>query len=966
MITPIRVLIIEDSPDDAEILVRELIRGGFDPEYERIESADAMSAALAVKPWDIVIADCALPQFGAEAALELLRHQGVALPFIIVSGTIGEDAAARMMKAGAHDYFVKGNLKRLVPSVERELRKTRIRLEAEHAQERLSRSEERFRQMAEHIEEVFWMTNPDKNEILYVSPGYEKIWGRACDEVYRRPSLWIEAIHPDDQERIMAALPKQGAGKYEEEFRIVRPDGSVRWIRDRAFPIKDASGRVYRLTGIAEDITDRKLNENHLRNAKDFSDNLIQTANVIILGLDLDGAITIFNEAAEKITGYTWADLKDKNWFEVLTPRDRYPKVWEEFLRFKATGVAAVFENPILTKSGQERLIEWQNNLVRVDGNVVATISFGNDVTDRRRAIDALQTSEERLRMAIGAARMYTWDWDIASDRLVRSGDQEVHGVKMRNSIGSYHSFIETIHPDDRESFEKDVEKALQICALSRFEYRIVRPEGGVHWLQTQGQAYRDSNGRATRMVGVTQDITERKRAENQVQQMAFFDSLTGLPNRNRFYERIHQAIHNSGEGKSVALLLLDLNQFREINDTLGHHQGDVVLKEVARRLREVIVEPDVVARLGGDEFAILLPNLDDPIDLNAAVQRIQVTLHSPIMIASLPIAVEAGIGVALYPDHGADPDTLIQRADVAMYASKATGAGHVVYEAKRDQHSTARLARMAELRLAIDQSELLLHYQPTINLRDAMISGTEALVRWMHPKRGLIPPDEFIAAAEKTGVIHPLTDWVMQAAIRQCAAWRQAGHKLSVAVNLSARSLLDPQLPSRISASLRNHGVQSDCFAVEITETAIMLDTMRATEVLMHLHELGIKISIDDFGVGYSSLSYLRRLPVDRLKIDRSFVMNMTKNPSDAMIVRSTIDLAHNLGLEVVAEGVELEEQYAQLQSWGCDAAQGYFMSRPLPAEDLAKWLKTSVWGIGRRTPSSAPVNQARATGND
>jgi diguanylate cyclase (GGDEF)-like protein/PAS domain S-box-containing protein len=953
MITPIRVLIIEDSPEDAELLVRELIRGGFEPEYERVDSADAMSAALAVKPWDLVITDCALPQFSGKAALELLHHRGLELPFIIVSGTIGEDAAVSMMKAGAHDYFVKGNLKRLVHSVERELRKTRIRLEAKHAQERLSRSEERFRQMAEHIEEVFWMTNPDKNEILYVSPGYEKIWGRACDEVYRRPSLWIEAIHPDDQERMMAALPKQGAGKYEEEFRIVRPDGSVRWIRDRAFPIKDASGRVYRLTGIAEDITDRKLNENHLRNAKDFSDNLIQTANVIILGLDLDGAITIFNEAAEKITGYTWADLKDKNWFEVLTPRDRYPQVWDEFLRFKATGAASAFENPILTKSGQERLIEWQNNLVRVDGKIIATISFGNDVTDRRRAIDALQTSEERLRMAIGAARMYTWDWDIGTDRLVRSGDLEVHGVIAQNSTSSYHSFIKTIHCDDRESFERDVEIALRTCALSRFEYRIVRPESGVHWLQTQGQAYRDSNGRAVRMVGVTQDITERKRAEDLVQQMAFFDQLTGLPNRNKFYERIGQTIQNGGEGSSGALLLLDLNQFREINDTLGHHQGDVVLKEVARRLRDVIVEPDVVARLGGDEFAILLPNLHDALDLSAVVQKIHVTLNAPITIASLPIAVEAGIGIALYPDHGADPDTLVQRADVAMYASKASGASYVVYEAKRDQHSTARLARMAELRLAIEQDELLLHYQPTINLRNATISGTEALVRWVHPKRGLIPPDDFIGAAEKTGVIHPLTDWVIQSAMRQCAAWRKAGHKLSVAVNLSARNLLDPQLPAKLSASLRNHGVKSDWFAVELTETAIMVDTNRATEVLMHLHELGIKISIDDFGAGYSSLSYLRRLPVDRLKIDRSFVMNMTQNPSDAMIVRSIIELGHNLGLEVVAEGVELEEQYDQLQSWGCDVAQGYFMSRPLPAADLAKWLKTSVWGMGRRAPS-------------
>jgi diguanylate cyclase (GGDEF)-like protein len=525
-------------------------------------------------------------------------------------------------------------------------------------------------------------------------------------------------------------------------------------------------------------------------------------------------------------------------------------------------------------------------------------------------------------------------------------------------SDGTLKTYLGTIHPGDRERFEQAAERAIRTSELCRVEYRIVRPGGEVHWLETQGQAYHDSTGHPVRLVGVTQDITERKRAEELIQQLAFFDPPTGLPNRNNLYDCLDKAIRNhNGIGKSVALLLLGLNQFKEINNTLGHHRGDVVLKEVGHRLRNVIPEPCVVARLGSDEFAILLPDITGAAGLGSVVQRIQKALHAPVMIERLPIAIEAGIGIALCPEHGTDPDTLLQRADIAMYAAKKAGTGHVIYDATCNQHSASRLSRMAELRIAIDQNELLLHYQPIINLKSATVYGTEALVRWLHPERGMIPPDEFIGAAERTGVIHPLTEWVIQAAMRQCAAWREIGLKLPISVNLSARNLLDPKLPDRIKTLIREHGIAPEGLAIEITESTIMTDTARAEEILLKLHDIGIKISIDDFGVGYSSLSYLRRLPVDRLKVDRSFVMNMTENASDAMIVRSTIELAHNLGLEVVAEGVETEAQYDRLVEWGCDAAQGYFMSRPLPADALTKWLHLPPWGIHGRGTSQQPL---------
>ncbi|HZR45913.1 MAG TPA: GGDEF domain-containing phosphodiesterase, partial [Candidatus Manganitrophaceae bacterium] len=315
--------------------------------------------------------------------------------------------------------------------------------------------------------------------------------------------------------------------------------------------------------------------------------------------------------------------------------------------------------------------------------------------------------------------------------------------------------------------------------------------------------------------------------------------------------------------------------------------------------------------------------------------------------IEGIPIAVETSIGIALYPDQGTDPDTLIQRADVAMYAAKSSGSGHLLYVPELDRFNPQRLALMAELRQAIEQDQLLLHYQPKIRLNDRKVFGVEALVRWRHPQRGTILPDQFIGPAEQTGLIHPLTRWVIQTAIGQCTALQEEGFAITVSANLSARNLLDPKLPETMAALLRSGGVGPEQIEFEITESVIMADPARAQETLVRLHEMGIRSSIDDFGIGYSSLSYLQNLPVDQIKVDKSFVMHMTKNKGDAKIVHSTIELAHNLGLEVVAEGVETEEILDWLTEMGCDAAQGYFISKPLPPEDLTRWIQESSWGL-------------------
>ncbi|MDC4206566.1 MAG: EAL domain-containing protein [Candidatus Manganitrophus sp.] len=440
----------------------------------------------------------------------------------------------------------------------------------------------------------------------------------------------------------------------------------------------------------------------------------------------------------------------------------------------------------------------------------------------------------------------------------------------------------------------------------------------------------------------------DHRQSEEMVRHLAYYDPLTALPNRTRLHERLQAAIVAAQfEDHPMALLLMDLNRFKEINDTLGHHRGDFLLQQVGQRLSEIVYEPNMVARLGGDEFAVLLPKLTEKEDVHAMAHKIIEALSKPMMIEDLPVVVDVGIGIAVYPDHGANAETLLQRADVAMYTAKEIGKEYAIYEDRLNRYSPRRLVLLGELRQAIEKNELLLHFQPKIDLQEHYVVGVEALARWKHPEHGFIPPNEFVIPAEKSGLIKPFTEWVLNAALRQCHAWQEEGFRINVAVNLSRRNLQDPEIPDLIATLLSTHRLEPTCLSLEITESAIMEDPTNAVKILTRLSGMGIEISIDDFGTGYSSLASLTRLPVRSLKIDKSFILGMAENKNDAVIVHSTIGLAHHLGLNVVAEGVESAALLEKLSAFGCDEAQGYFISRPVPAEDLIRWLRESSWRL-------------------
>jgi diguanylate cyclase (GGDEF)-like protein len=432
----------------------------------------------------------------------------------------------------------------------------------------------------------------------------------------------------------------------------------------------------------------------------------------------------------------------------------------------------------------------------------------------------------------------------------------------------------------------------------------------------------------------------DRSKAEERIRHLAYYDSLTDLPNRTLFSNRLEMAVANALRTRSpLSVLIIDLDGFKEINDTMGHMMGDAVLREIGKRLQQDLRGSDTVARLGGDEFAIMLPGVGQT-GAELAARKLLAVIQQPLTIEGLNLDVHGSCGIAISPEHGTEGEVLVQRADVAMYVAKEDRSGCVVYAQELDRHSPERLALMGDFRHAISRDELRVQYQPKINLKTREIFGVEALVRWQHPQLGLIQPDRFIPMAEQTGAVRPLTLWMLERALQQCMEWKREGFDLIAAVNLSPRNLHDPELPERVRALLDLLNAPASMLELEITESVIMSDPLRSLQVLTRLSKMGLRLAVDDFGTGYSSFTYLRKLPVHEIKIDKSFIDDMVED-HDEVIVQSTIDLAHNLGLTCVAEGVQDEATLERLAVLGCDSAQGSFISPALDGPGVTEWLR-------------------------
>jgi diguanylate cyclase (GGDEF)-like protein/PAS domain S-box-containing protein len=653
----------------------------------------------------------------------------------------------------------------------------------------------------------------------------------------------------------------------------------------------------------------------------------------------------------ETLLGYTVDEwLGDPEFFPKILHPDDHERVLALVDHCNNTGELFRADYRLITRDGRTVWVQDESLVVfDDDGRPLFTQGYLLDITERKEAeqrlaaehgvarvlADAASSSEaaplvtETVCAALGWESGTLWLLDRERDLLLPDGERAplALGEELAGRVGERR----------RAGFELTP-------GGSAYAVPVLLGDVLLGVLEFRGSALREPDAKLARTLGVIASqlaqFIERKQSEAAVWHQALHDGLTGLPNRSLFHDRVTHALERSRRtGAPFAVLLMDLDRFKEVNDTLGHQSGDSLLRELGGRLQANLRAGDTVARLGGDEFGFLLSDVDAE-GAAPLVERIERALAKPFTLQRLPLQVEASIGIAVFPEHGDTVDLLVQRSDVAMYDAKRTGRGYAIYDAARDEHTPIRLTMVSDLRRALEQRELELFYQPKIELGSGRVTSVEALLRWRHPSRGLVLPDEFIPVADRTGLMDPLTRYVIEEALKQRQEWRRAGRELAVAVNVSMRNLIDGAFPGDVLELLRKWDVPPESLELEVTEHAIEADRFRAKAVLERLGEMGLRVAIDDFGTGYSSLAYLRRLPLHEIKIDRSFVTTMTTDKDDAVIVRSAIDLARNLGLGVVAEGVETAETLAALVGLGCDSAQGYYWSRPLPAAELTAWL--------------------------
>jgi len=560
-------------------------------------------------------------------------------------------------------------------------------------------------------------------------------------------------------------------------------------------------------------------------------------------------------------------------------------------------------------------------------------------------AAENLRLSEARLAEAQRIARIGNWDWNVVTGELFWSDEvYRILGLEQGKDRPTYEAFLQIVHPDDRQAVTAAVDSALSGLTSYRIQHRLVRPDGSVAFVEDTGEVHHDGEQKPVRMVGVMQDITSSKESEEKIRHLSFYDQLTGLPNRTLLLDRLARALARAKrESQHVAVLCVDLDQFKVINDSLNHHIGDRLLKIVAQRLAGCVNETDTVARLGADEFVVVCSCGGLLQDAAHMAGKIQEALAQRCLVDGQEFHVTASIGIGMFPNDGEDAETLMRNADIAMHHAKGNGRNRYQFFAQQmNQSAFERLTLENDLRLALEREEFELHYQPKIDIEAGCVSGMEALVRWRHPEQGMVSPAKFIPLAEESGLIVPLGVWILRAACRQAKEWLDAGlPPLRVAVNISPRQFAQPDLPEMVERILAETGLAASLLELEVTEGAVMDRAVESIDMLNRFKEMGVTLSIDDFGTGYSSLSYLKLFPIQYLKIDQSFVRDITADPNDAAIVTAVLAMAEGLKLGVIAEGVETAEQLAFLRRQGCREVQGYYFSRPLPAADFARFVR-------------------------
>lgn len=819
-------------------------------------------------------------------------------------------------------------------------------LQRKQAEAALRASEERLRLLVEKMPAILWTTDNDLKFTSAVGAAMKSLNLTSAQLIGVAVPNYFQTPEPE------SAV----AGGHQKALKGESASFELDWL-GRTFQCHVEPLRIHDAIigtiGIALDITERKYAEAGLEESLSLLRATLESTADGILVVDGHGRITSYNRRfleMWRIPDSIIASRDDSQAISFVLNQLTNP---QEFLdKVEELYISPNLESYDILNFKDGRIFERYSRPQRIGGRSVGRVWSFRDVTEQKRAQEALRESAERYALAAQGANDGLWDWDLISERIYFSPRWKAM-LGYESEIGdSPQDWFQRVHPDDLGRLRSEI-KAHVDGATPHFqnEYRILHRDGTYRWMLARGIAVGEIGKRPYRIAGSQTDVTDRRIAEERLLHEAIHDVLTGLPNRALFMDLLARSLGRSKrhEKYMFGVLFLDLDRFKVINDSLGHVIGDQLLISLARRLEACLRPGDTVARLGGDEFTILIDDIKDISDATRVADRIQKELSHPFNLGGHEIFTSVSIGIALSVTGYDRPEDLIRDADTAMYRAKALGkARHQVFDSAMHSRAVALLQLENDLRRAIERREFLLYYQPTVSLITGEITGLEALIRWQHPERGLILPSEFISHAEETGLIIPIGNWVLREACKQMTKWQMhCGVPLNISVNLSARQFAQSDLIDQVSSILEETGLDANRLILEITESMLIENPEAATAMLQQLKALHVQLHVDDFGTGYSSLSYLHRFPIDTLKIDRSFVSRIGTNGENTEIVRAIIMLARNLGIDVIAEGVETIDQVSRLRTMDCHLAQGFHFSRPVPPENLSPYLSGTKWNV-------------------
>jgi len=720
------------------------------------------------------------------------------------------------------------------------------------------------------------------------------------------------------------------------------PDGSESWVLTTKLPYRDARGAVIGTFGLSRDITDHRRAEDALRNSMALYHSLVQNLPQNIFRKDLEGRFTFANGRFCATLGKRLEDILGRSDFD-LFPAELARKYQEDDRKIIKSGKNFETVEEHRPPGGSQIFVQVVKTPVHdARGAIIGVQGMFWDVTELHNAQRALESSEQRYALAVEGANDGLWDWDLRNGELYLAPRwKSMLGFEDHELGKSPEEWMSRVHPEDLETLKIDLAShVLGKTAHFENEHRMRHKDGSYRWMLSRGIGVRERGAKAVRMAGSQTDITDRKRFEDQLAQQAFYDPLTGLPNRALFIDRLSLAVTRARRRRSsmFSILFLDVDRFKDVNDSLGHLKGDLLLTAIAARLGTCVRPGDTVARLGGDEFTILLDDMRDPEDAVQVADRIIEQMGKPFQLEGHEVFATVSIGIAPGA-HYEKPEDLLRDADTAMYRAKERGKNcYEVFDAAMHSRAVARLQLETDLRRAIERKEFRVYYQPIVSLITDELVGFEALVRWQHPRKGLVPPGDFLPLAEETGLILPIDLWVLREAARQTRDWQRryaSAKDLRINVNLSTKQFSQPGLVDRIKEVLAETGLDGNLLTLEITESAIMEESQALAALLDQIRKLDVRLYLDDFGTGYSSLGYLHRFPIHSLKIHSSFVGQLGRPDDQSQLVRTITTLAENMNMGVVAEGVETPEQLTKLRDLRCGRVQGYLFARPLPAAD-------------------------------